>query len=96
MHARVSTFDGGDVDELVKGHESAWDARDLEGSNGFRKAYLLVDRASGRSIGITLWESEDAMNASEEQAEQIRAEATEPAGASTQSDDHYEVALTAG
>lgn len=32
---------------------------------GFKGAYDLVDRASGKSIAITLWESEDAMRASE-------------------------------
>jgi len=96
MHARVSIFEGGDVDELVRGHDSAWKSHDFEGSDGLSKAYVLVDRASGKALTITLWESEDAMNASEEQAKQILAEATEPAGASTQSEGHYEVALTGG
>ena len=93
MHARVSTYDG-EADELVKGFDSVTGA--LEDLDGFSKAYFLVDRAGGRGISITLWESEDALNASVERANQMREEATDQAGASIRSVDHYEVALTVG
>jgi heme-degrading monooxygenase HmoA len=93
MHARVSTYNG-EADELVKGFDSVRSA--LEELDGFSKAYFLVDRAGGRGISITLWESEDALNASVESANQMREEATDQAGASIQSVDHYEVALTVG
>lgn len=93
MHARVSTYEG-EAEELVKGFDSV--TGDLEQLDGFAKAYFLVDRAGGKGISITLWESEDALNASVERANQMREEATDRAGASIQSVDHYEVALTVG
>jgi heme-degrading monooxygenase HmoA len=93
MHARVSTYDG-DPDQLVQGFDSVRGA--LGDMDGFSKAYFLVDRAGGRGMSITLWESEEALNASVERASQMREEATDQAGASIQSVDHYEVALTEG
>ena len=93
MHARVSTYNG-EADELVKGFDAVTGA--LGELDGFSKAYFLVDRPGGRGISITLWESEDALDASVERANQMRQEATDQAGASIQSVDHYEVALTVG
>ena len=93
MHARVSTYEG-QADELVKAFDSV--TGPLEELEGFSKAYFLVDRAGGRGMSITLWESEDALNASVERANQMREQASEQAGASIQSVDHFEVALTVG
>jgi hypothetical protein len=47
-------------------------------------------------MSITLWESETAMRESAERADRMREEATEPSGASIQSVEGYEVAITAG
>ncbi len=93
MHARVSTYKG-EADELVKGFDSV--TGPLEQMDGFSRAYFLVDRAAGTGMSITLWESEDALNASVERANQMREEATDKAGGSIESVDHYEVALTVG
>ncbi len=93
MHARVSTYDG-EPDQLVQGFESVRGA--LADVDGFSKAYFLVDRVGGRAMSITLWESEEALNASVERANQMRQQATDRAGGSIQSVDHYEVALTEG
>ena len=93
MHARVSTYEG-QADELVNGFESV--TGPLEDLDGFSKAYFLVDRAGGKGMSITLWESEEALNASVERANQMREKATEQAGATIQSVDHFEVALTVG
>lgn len=93
MHARVSTYEG-QADELVKAFDSVTGR--LEELEGFSKAYFLVDRHGGRGMSITLWESEDALIASVERANQMREQASEQAGASIQSVDHFEVALTVG
>ena len=93
MHARVSTYEG-QADELVKAFDSVTDP--LQEMEGFSKAYFLVDRAGGRGMSITLWESEDALEASVERANQMREKASDQAGASIQSVDHFEVALTVG
>lgn len=93
MHARVSTYEG-EADKLAKGFESVTGA--LEEMEGFSKAYFLVDRAGGRGMSITLWESEDALNSSVERANQMREAATDQAEASILAVDHFEVTLTVG
>ena len=75
MHARLSYLEGS-TDSLDAGVKSFREqvvpaVRD----NGGKAAYLLVDRATGRAIGVTLWESEEAMRASEEAANALRAQA---------------------
>jgi heme-degrading monooxygenase HmoA len=91
MFARVATYSG-DADELVRGFDSA--REDLARMEGFSNAYFCVDRASGKALTMTLWESEEALEASAERAHQLRTQATQPSGATTESVTHYEVALT--
>jgi heme-degrading monooxygenase HmoA len=91
MFVRVSTYTG-DPDELVRGFEGA--RNDLHEIDGFSQAYFCVDRASGKGLTVTLWNDEQALEASAEQARQLRARATEPSGATIDSVEHYEVALT--
>jgi len=55
---------------------------------------LLVDRQSGKAIAITLWEDEQALHASEERANELRAAVAEEMHASEQpSVSRYEVAV---
>lgn len=44
---------------------------------GFKGAYLLVDRKNGKSMGITLWDTERNLQASAATAEKLRAQASE-------------------
>ena len=62
---------------------------------GFSNAYFCVDRGSGKGLSMTLWETEAALEASAERAHQLRSQAIQPSGATTDSVTHYEVALTA-
>jgi hypothetical protein len=68
MHARVATFesDPANVDqaiELVRGEVESGDTPEgLEGA----KMLMLIDRESGRGLGITLFESEEAMRRGDE------------------------------
>ena len=39
---------------------------------GFLGAVLMADRATGKSLGLTFWETREAMAASEEAANQLR------------------------
>jgi heme-degrading monooxygenase HmoA len=93
MFARVSTYQG-EAEDLVEGFSGQTDA--LEKVDGFDGAYFLIDRQSGKAMSVTLWESEAAMKESAEQANRMREEATQPSGASIQSVEGYEVAITAG
>jgi heme-degrading monooxygenase HmoA len=93
MFARVSRYRG-DADLLRAGFDQA--TTELEQLDGFSQAYFLADRKHSRAMSITLWESAQAMAASAERAHAMRTHATEPANASIESVESYEVLLTAG
>jgi hypothetical protein len=68
MHARIATFesDAANVDdaiEMVRAEvESGETPAGLEGA----KMLMLVNRETGKGLGITLFESEDAMRRGDE------------------------------
>ncbi len=53
----------------------------------------LVDRHSGKTLGITFWESEEAMRASEEVANRLREESAEAGSGTIAGVERYEVGL---
>jgi len=62
--------------------------------SGFKGAYVLVDRATGHSLTMTLWESETAMKASEDAMAKKRGEAP-TRGITILGVERYEVAIVA-
>jgi hypothetical protein len=67
VYARVATFesDPASVDqaiEMVRNEVAGDTPAGLEGA----KMLMLIDRSSGKGIGITLFESEDAMRRGDE------------------------------
>ena len=94
MFARVSTFQG-PPDRTAEGirvaREQILPAARLQ--EGFLGIYLLFDRESGRSLSVTLWESEEDMKASEDAALRARTESAEAAGEIIVGVERYEVAL---
>jgi heme-degrading monooxygenase HmoA len=94
VFARVSTYRIEDDAKLVEGFDRA--TGPLGEMPGFAGAYFLLDRDGGKSMSITLWDDEDALNAGVEKANELRRGATAGGGGSIESVDHYEVALTAG
>lgn len=93
MHARVTTINGSpdDVDGGVDNFSTNVVPFAREHGTG---AILLVDRQTGNAISITLWPDEDAMRASEDAANTLRASAAEEMGASdAPAVGHYEVAV---
>jgi hypothetical protein len=68
VYARVATFEGdpAHLDEaisMVRGQVEAGDApAGLEGT----KMLMLVDRESGKGLGVTLFENEEAMRRGDE------------------------------
>jgi len=94
LFARVSTFQGpvDGMDLLVKqAQESVIPAaRQLTGYQGI---LILGDRGSGKSIAVTLWESETAMRESEEAANKLRSEASEAGGEEIVSVERFEVII---
>lgn len=92
MHARVSTYQGTAESierSIEQGEELLPVIRGLDGSRGI---LVLVDRDSGKSISITLWEDEQAMKASEEAANRIRRDSAEASGEAIVGVERYEVA----
>jgi hypothetical protein len=54
----------------------------LQGCAGFKGQLLLIDRAKGEAIGISLWDTEENMKASEEKVSAARQQTADQAGAS--------------
>jgi hypothetical protein len=92
MYARINTFDGS-PERFEEGLAFVRE-RLIPASRmipGFAGMISLVDRGSGRSMGITLWESQDALQASEEAVERVRSLTTATGEASLVSVETYEV-----
>ena len=96
MHARVSTFEGGTIEQIEGGvrllREQVIPA--AQGIEGFAGVISLVDRAGGKQLTITLWESEEAMRASEEAADRLRQGAADALQAKIASVERYEVVVS--
>ena len=60
---------------------------------GFRGYLVLLDREGGRAIALSLWTSEDAMLAFEEQSQRIRGLVAAGSGTQLGAVESYEVAL---
>ncbi len=58
---------------------------------GFKGGYWLTDRKAARTMGVTLWESEAAVTASEPIIARLRDEGTKPRGTRIVSVEVYEV-----
>jgi heme-degrading monooxygenase HmoA len=91
MHARVSTYHADDPARLVDGFKSV--TGELEHVDGFAHAFFLIDRESGKALSITIWENEEAMQASQAKADELRRQATQPTTTSIVSVDPYEIVL---
>ena len=81
MFARVSTFHGSP--DRAEGALAGPVPPAVQRLAGFKGAYSLLDRKSGKAMLITLWETEEAMQASAELAKQVRGETVQSAGATT-------------
>jgi heme-degrading monooxygenase HmoA len=58
---------------------------------GYEGGYWLGDRANGKGITITLWESEEALKAGEDAVKQLRSDAAKRLDLKIGSIDRYEV-----
>jgi heme-degrading monooxygenase HmoA len=95
MHARVTTLpmEASKIDDAVGGLKER-DIPEFEQIDGFKGFTLLADRQSGKAVGVSFWESEEAMRASEEQVQASRQRAAEAGGASGEPQvEHFEVVI---
>ncbi len=94
MHARMTTLEGSPdrIDEgLRQVREHA--LPQLQQQDGFKGFVALGDRQSGKLIGISFWESEQAMQAAEEVGDRTRSEAAEATSDTIAGVDRFEVGL---
>ena len=96
MHARLSTYAGPaeGLTEMVRGFDQVTDR--LRQIDGFQGGYVLVDRTTGRAATITLWSSEEAAQASAQQAEAMRSQVAQAGSHSIETVETYEIALHVG
>jgi len=91
MYARVSRYEipVDRLDEDTRGlDETEEKVSAMPGSLGL---YYMVDRESGQTMAVTLWEDEQAMRASEAAANQLRQQTTSAVSAKITSVERYEV-----
>ena len=92
MHARVTTLSGS-PDNAEAGIANFRDNVVPYAKGDGKGAILLIDRESGKAVAVTLWEDEEAMRASEESANALRADAAQQMGAEQPTVERYEVAV---
>ncbi len=94
MFARVSTYTGtsDELDEAIRQVRENTLPK-LKQLDGYKGAYFLVDRQNGKSLSVTLWESEEAMSTSEEAANSLRTEVADALGTQMVGVERYEVAI---
>jgi heme-degrading monooxygenase HmoA len=92
MFARTSTWSGS-PEALQKWADNAVDnVREfVKGLPGNAGAVFLVDRDSGTAMTLTLWDSEDAAEATDRFAEQSRAATVAATGTDLVASGRYEV-----
>ncbi len=92
MFARVSEFEAHpeQLDEMKReGIEHVLPALRIQ--EGFNGGLVLANRRSGKVLAVALWESEQAMDATEEAAHWLRAFGAETAGGRPKGVERYEV-----
>ncbi len=83
MFARISRIDG----EPQRMDASVRDFREnmvphAKTMAGFKGAYLLIDRKTGKAMGITMWGTEKDLRESAEAANRLRAQGAKASGSS--------------
>ena len=83
MHARISTLqvEPSNIDDVANGLKER-DVPEWEQLDGYKGFTLMADRQSGKVVGVSFWESVDAMSNSEEKVKGARQRAAETGGAS--------------
>ncbi len=94
MHARTGriSFSPESADDVLS-HVRESVVPKYEQSEGFKGFTLLLDRANGEGIGISFWESEDAMRATDQLGDQARTGAAEAGSGRDQGAERFEVAI---
>ena len=93
MHARMTRYEGGapeTIDENLRQKKHVLPTEPGQ-TEGMRGVVFLTDRKNGSVVVISLWEDDEAMRASEDEATRVREEVT--GSDERASVEHYEVAV---
>src|ERR671910_1414501 len=92
MHARLTTIEAPPdrMDDAAR-HVQEQVLPQLQQLDGFKGLIAIRDRGSGRVRGLALWESEEALRATDEAAARIRGGVVEATGGTVASVENYEV-----
>jgi heme-degrading monooxygenase HmoA len=94
VYARISTLEGPPEhidEELRQVRENI--LPQIQQQEGFKGMAALADRQTGKTLGITFWESEEALEASEEAAGRLREDSAEAMSDTIAAVERYEVGL---
>src|SRR5215213_5701904 len=94
MHARLTTIEAPPdrMDDATR-HVQEQILPQLQQLDGYKGFIALRDRGSGRVRGVALWESEEALRATDEAAARIRGGVVEATGGTVASVENYEVVV---
>jgi heme-degrading monooxygenase HmoA len=94
MHARIGrvSFSPDKADQLAN-HVRDTIVPEYQQKNGFKGFTLLIDRQGGEGLGISFWESEEAMRATDDVGDRARQGAAEAGSGSDQGAQRFEVAI---
>ncbi len=92
MYARVTTIEGAPdkVDDVTRQTQEQGLPK-LQQMDGFKGFVALGDRRSGKVLGVSFWESEEALRATEEASSSVRSEAAQAADGIVAGVEEYEV-----
>jgi heme-degrading monooxygenase HmoA len=94
MYARVSTY-AGTPEDFYRGVEKVKSALmpRIRQVPGYRGAINLIDGTTGKSMAITLWDSEEALRASRQSVNQMRSDAVAMSPVDVLSVEEFEVVV---
>ena len=94
MHARMTTMEGSS-ERLDEGLRQIREdvLPQLQQQDGYKGFIVCDNRQNGQLVGFSLWESEQAMRASEEVGDRTRSDSAEAVSATVAGVERYEVGL---
>jgi heme-degrading monooxygenase HmoA len=94
MYARLTTLEGSPdrIDDAIR-YIQEQVLPQLQQMDGFKGFIALGDRQSGKVRGVALWESEEALRATDEAASRLRGGVADATGGRVADVEQYEVAV---
>jgi heme-degrading monooxygenase HmoA len=95
VYARVTVVQGS-PEKIQQGVESFSNSilPAAQSVTGYRAAFLLVDRQTGKGMGITIWESEDARRRGAEAVDEARTATIKAMGGTVPPVEEFEVVVS--